>query len=304
MPHSLRAKIKGLRYKGIITDKDCNRLRKALDNEDVLDKVRAEIENDWQLKEYPNSPFSCGLRRAIEIIDKHMAKEDKESAQIDETEAYKAGLEAAWELARKLSNLGFNDRRKEIFGEKYGLSIDIIKNFSVDEVAAKIKEYEEKQKRNCDTCKYGGHTLQDLKKCVYCDGRNGWTPKMTLDEAIKHAEEVADTPCFTDEEAKCYSEHRQLAEWLKELKAYRAEGSGQKSDWIPCSKRLPNKDKYTDFYKCLVAMRCTSRNDICDTVTAYFDGKHFYRHLYDAVFISGVEAWMPLPEPYKAESEE
>lgn len=44
---------------------------------------------------------------------------------------------------------------------------------------------------------------------------------MDLDEAIQHCEEVADTPCFTDEETKCYSEHRQLAEWLKELKAYR-----------------------------------------------------------------------------------
>lgn len=44
---------------------------------------------------------------------------------------------------------------------------------------------------------------------------------MDLDEAIKHCEEVADTPCFTDEEARCYSEHRQLAEWLKELKAYK-----------------------------------------------------------------------------------
>ena len=38
---------------------------------DVLDKIRAEIENDWQLKKYPSSPFSCGLRRAIEIIDKY-----------------------------------------------------------------------------------------------------------------------------------------------------------------------------------------------------------------------------------------
>lgn len=44
---------------------------------------------------------------------------------------------------------------------------------------------------------------------------------MDLDSAIQHCEEVADTPCFTDEEAKCYSEHRQLAEWLRELKAYR-----------------------------------------------------------------------------------
>jgi hypothetical protein len=37
----------------------------------VLDKIKAEIENDWQLKKYPSSPFSCGLRRAIEIIDKY-----------------------------------------------------------------------------------------------------------------------------------------------------------------------------------------------------------------------------------------
>ena len=38
---------------------------------DTLDKIRTEIENDWQLKKYPSSPFSCGLRRAIEIIDKY-----------------------------------------------------------------------------------------------------------------------------------------------------------------------------------------------------------------------------------------
>lgn len=44
MSHSLRAKIKGLRYKGIITDKDCDRICKALDNEGVLDKIRKEIE--------------------------------------------------------------------------------------------------------------------------------------------------------------------------------------------------------------------------------------------------------------------
>lgn len=37
----------------------------------LLDKIRTEIENDWQLKKYPSSPFSCGLRRAIEIIDKY-----------------------------------------------------------------------------------------------------------------------------------------------------------------------------------------------------------------------------------------
>lgn len=40
---------------------------------------------------------------------------------------------------------------------------------------------------------------------------------MTLNEAIKHAEEVADRPCFTDDEKRCGEEHRQLAKWLKSL---------------------------------------------------------------------------------------
>ena len=59
---------------------------------------------------------------------------------------------------------------------------------------------------------------------------------MTLEEAIKHAEEVADVCEFeaskydmTDayesyvacQEGKCAAEHRQLAEWLKELKTIR-----------------------------------------------------------------------------------
>lgn len=50
---------------------------------------------------------------------------------------------------------------------------------------------------------------------------------MTIDEAIKHAEEVAerlenshkrDWMCEDDE--RCAEEHRQIAEWLKELKVY------------------------------------------------------------------------------------
>lgn len=46
---------------------------------------------------------------------------------------------------------------------------------------------------------------------------------MTLDEAIKHCEDVA-AKCFVNRSArnhsgKCANEHRQLAEWLRELKA-------------------------------------------------------------------------------------
>jgi hypothetical protein len=40
---------------------------------------------------------------------------------------------------------------------------------------------------------------------------------MTLDEAIRHCNEVAESISCTE----CGKEHKQLAEWLTELKAYR-----------------------------------------------------------------------------------
>lgn len=39
---------------------------------------------------------------------------------------------------------------------------------------------------------------------------------MTLDEAIAHCEDVSESAC-----GKCAEEHRQLAEWLKELRERR-----------------------------------------------------------------------------------
>lgn len=53
---------------------------------------------------------------------------------------------------------------------------------------------------------------------------------MTLDEAIKHCEEIAEKYCEKVEDGltaddfcdSCASEHRQLAEWLRELKKWRA----------------------------------------------------------------------------------
>lgn len=55
---------------------------------------------------------------------------------------------------------------------------------------------------------------------------------MKLDEAIKHAEEVADDhdrikqiKAVTLEECKCAEEHRQLAEWLKDYKRMKEQES-------------------------------------------------------------------------------
>ena len=72
MPHSLRVKLSGLRYKGILEDKDYKRLCKALDNEDVLDKIREEIEQveiNGHIRDV--ECFSAGINTALNIIDKY-----------------------------------------------------------------------------------------------------------------------------------------------------------------------------------------------------------------------------------------
>ena len=70
MPHSLRARLSWLRYKKIISDKDYGRLCKALDNENMLDKIRAEIEHLTYCWSVIN-PKSV-IDDVIEIIDKHI----------------------------------------------------------------------------------------------------------------------------------------------------------------------------------------------------------------------------------------
>jgi len=46
---------------------------------------------------------------------------------------------------------------------------------------------------------------------------------MTLEEEIKHHEQIADSYKDTVPDCNCAKKHRQLAEWLKELKYYREE---------------------------------------------------------------------------------
>ena len=69
MPHSLRAKLSGLRYKGILEDKDYKRLCKALDNEKVLDEITAEIYEEFMTIDggvHDKSAIKC-----MEIIGKY-----------------------------------------------------------------------------------------------------------------------------------------------------------------------------------------------------------------------------------------
>ena len=75
---------------------------------------------------------------------------------------------------------------------------------------------------------------------------------MTLDEAIKHAEEVAEDKKAQAWEAQlqeeygkvksckeCAEEHRQLAEWLKELKAYKEQSGDEELDFVQEHKKIP-----------------------------------------------------------------
>lgn len=78
---------------------------------------------------------------------------------------------------------------------------------------------------------------------------------MTLDEAIKHCKEVAednerDGRLYADldsykasECVECASEHRQLAEWLKELRVFKS----RKGQWLRMSDLSEQED---DRYKC------------------------------------------------------
>lgn len=138
---------------------------------------------------------------------------------------------------------------------------------------------------------------------------------MTLDEAIKHCEEVAeelrnvdmgeldalycgDTECIDARKndcIECANDHRQLAEWLKELKQLR-----EQTRWIPCSERLPKENEYV--------------GDVCKYYLIQDEyGDVYVAHLSSVGWIpinslkaisDEVIAWKPSPQPYKAEKED
>lgn len=141
---------------------------------------------------------------------------------------------------------------------------------------------------------------------------------MTLDEAIKHAEEVADICEYEantydindpyerqvgEEEGKCASKHRQLAEWLKDYKRLLE----QEIKWIPVSERLPEIGE-----KVFLTIRMHHDHSLA-TVKGALKEKGVWGIVDEIIFIYelafydyDVIAWMPQferPEPYREESE-
>lgn len=111
---------------------------------------------------------------------------------------------------------------------------------------------------------------------------------MTLEEAIAHAKEMSENQYICEE---CQKEHRQLADWLEELKSLR-----EKSKWIPISERFPEDESYI-----LVSFENYTMPDIAryeenDEGGTFYPGDDEKSYLSYGLFVN---AWMPLPKPYK-----
>lgn len=113
---------------------------------------------------------------------------------------------------------------------------------------------------------------------------------MTIDEAIKRFRNNAEYERTNGNLQGCL-EFRQLAEWLKDYKRL----LGQGSRWIPVSERLPEKN---------VEVLVTTEWD-CITIGERFSNNDWFIHDGSTTTdIDDIQAWMPLPTPYKAEREE
>ena len=91
-----------------------------------------------------------------------------------------------------------------------------------------------------------------------------------------------------------YCQHVEMCRWRKELEERGCDFFDDGNKWIPVSERLPEERKavlvYAPEYK----------NIYC----AYLDGDTWFIFGgYGSYAVANVIAWMPLPEPYKAESE-
>ena len=135
---------------------------------------------------------------------------------------------------------------------------------------------------------------------------------MTMEEAIKHAEEVANKCDMLAEQSvveqaehhhhKCAAEHRQLAEWLRELKQLK-----EQRRWIPCSERLP---KEFEFVNCTCHSLIDDREDwVVETVYIPQPSDSPYSDWGNIPMLNSgdceVVAWVHryIPKPYKAEME-
>ncbi len=114
---------------------------------------------------------------------------------------------------------------------------------------------------------------------------------LDLETAIKHCEDVANDRAGCCED--CAEEHRQLAEWLKELKQLR-----ELTRWIPVNERLPEEAVRVLVYaeRNAYNKKGKFRKRVID-IGWQIDG---IWHIDGCSGVKGID-WMPLPEPYRKE---
>lgn len=73
-----------------------------------------------------------------------------------------------------------------------------------------------------------------------------------------------------------------------------------KQKWIPCNERLPKADEYNGD----VAKYYLVQNEYGDMLVARYTHSDYWEQIYQLKPIGDeIVAWMPLPDPYKAEME-
>jgi len=182
---------------------------------------------------------------------------------------------------------------------------------------------------------------------------------MTLDEAIKHAEEVAeekeneaqdleysklDWKYEANQCSKCSEEHRQLAEWLKELKDYReripsyeagyndakreialsgeyqrayerGKKDAEQTRWIPVSERVPQEcihtyDNNFHDYTRSESVSVTIKNEVTNSVYVFRDlayisnGEWYIDNCYDHDRFKNCSVIAWMPRPKPYEPQE
>jgi len=126
-----------------------------------------------------------------------------------------------------------------------------------------------------------------------------------ISEQVRRLREFAKTLKYADE----YNLVNGAADTIEELSAKLHNSQMERSSmyynggWIPCSERLPEKD---DQYICTVKFKHENgypdeETHAVEYIKAYggWDMDRFFNECNPRLI-----AWMPLPEPYKAESED
>ena len=119
-----------------------------------------EITSD-AAKQLFESGCKAGLNEGIEKGYKE-GVDDCERERLDGDD-YEVGLETAWEYSSKLESLDL-DVLLDLFGE-YNTGF-IRKNFTAAEVIAKIRNYEEAEKEDCDPIRIGHEVIYDSERAV------------------------------------------------------------------------------------------------------------------------------------------